>query len=187
MVISNDGWPESFGFSIAGDAPVVVVSVLQNSVAESAGLHVGDQILEINDKNVQGLSKEQVTLVARRSNRVPPSLAVISRIRTFRLQRRRQGYGLTLRGSRPVHVESVAKNSPAYEAGICPGDMVIQVNGRSVKRLDRQSVMKLIELSSNNVTLKLIAGSSAIKRFENKYSSKTSSRQKKAREFFKQV
>eukprot|EP00795_Rhopilema_esculentum_P009303 gene9303-17001_t len=187
MVISNDGWPESFGFSIAGDAPVVVVSILPNSVAESAGLHVGDQILEINEKNVQGLSKEQVTLVARRSNRVPPSLAVISRIRTFRLQRRRQGYGLTLRGSRPVHVESVAKNSPAYEAGICPGDMVIQVNGRSVKRLDRQNVMKLIELSSNNVTLKLIAGSSAIKRFENKYSSKTSSRQKKAREFFKQM
>ena len=90
MVIKNDGWPESFGFKIAGDAPVVVVSVLANSVAESAGLHVGDQILEINDKNVQGLSKEQVILVARRSNRVPPSLAVISRIRTFRLQRRRQ-------------------------------------------------------------------------------------------------
>lgn len=89
MVHSNEGWPESFGFSIAGDAPVVVVSVLANSVAESAGLHVGDQILEINDKNVQGLSKEQVIIVARRSSRVPPSLAVISRIRTFRLQRRR--------------------------------------------------------------------------------------------------
>ena len=89
MVMNNSGWPESFGFSIAGDAPVVVVSVLSNSIAESAGLCVGDQILEIDDKNVQGLSKEQVILVARKSNRIPPSLAVISRIRTFRLQRRR--------------------------------------------------------------------------------------------------
>ena len=89
MEINNNGWPESLGFSIAGDAPVVIVSILPHSRAESAGLLVGDQILEINDKNVQGLSKDQVIVVARKSDRVPPSLAVISRIRTFRLQRRR--------------------------------------------------------------------------------------------------
>ena len=88
MALNNDGWPESFGFSIAGDAPVVVVSVQSHSAADSAGLHVGDQILSIDDKNVQGLSKEKVKLFGRRSSRVPPSLTVVSRIRTFRLQRR---------------------------------------------------------------------------------------------------
>eukprot|EP00112_Aurelia_sp_Birch-Aquarium-sp1_P014686 Seg3184.2 transcript_id=Seg3184.2/GoldUCD/mRNA.D3Y31 product=Delphilin protein_id=Seg3184.2/GoldUCD/D3Y31 len=188
MVVNNSGWPESFGFSIAGDAPVVVVSVRENSVAESAGLHVGDQILEINDKNVQGLSKEQVILVARRSSRIPPSLQVISRIRTFRLQRKRQGYGFLLRDSRPVQIEAVAKNSPAYQAGICPGDMLVQVNGRSVKRLNKIDVLKIIELSGSSVKIKMIAGNTAVKRIEDKYATKTaSSRQKKAREFFEQV
>ena len=188
MVNDNSLWPESFGFSIAGDAPVVVVAVLENSVAESAGLHVGDQILEINDKNVRGLSKEQAILVARRSKRVPPALAVISRIRTFRLQRSRQfDFGLSLRGSKPVHVHSVTKNSPAYEAGICPGDMVIQINGRSVKRLSRNEANRLIELGGNSVKFKIIAGNYAIKRFEDKFSSNPSSRYKKAREFFRQV
>lgn len=92
-----------------------------------------------------------------------------------------------MRDSRPVHIENVFKSSPAYEAGICNGDMIIQVNGQSVKRLSKNEVYKLIERSGSSVKLKLIAGNSAIKRFDDKYSSKTFSSHKKARELFQQV
>lgn len=188
MAKDNSGWPESFGFSIAGDAPVVVVAVLENSVARNYGLNVGDQILEIDGKNVRGLSKEHVTLLARRSKQVPPSVAVISRIRTFRMKRRRHvGFGMTLRGSKPVYVQSVMKNSPAYQAGICPGDMFLKVNGRSVKSREKSDVKVLIERAGNSINLMMIAGNYAIRKFEDRFSSNSLARYKRSREFFVKV
>ena len=92
-----------------------------------------------------------------------------------------------MRGSKPVRVESVTKESPAYEAGICPGDMVIQVNGQSMKRCSKTIVDKAIEGGETSVKLKLIAGNSAIKRFKNRYPTKTTSQQRRVRDFFKQV
>eukprot|EP00794_Sanderia_malayensis_P009289 gene9289-10269_t len=181
MLNDNSGWPESFGFSIAGDAAVVVISVLDNSTAYNEGLKVGDQILEINDRNVRGLRKDELILVARRSKQCPPSLSVISRIRQFRLNRRRRvGFGMQFRGEKPVYVQSVVRHSPAHEAGICPGDMLIKVNGRSVKNLDGADVIKVLEQAGNAAKFLFIAGSYAIKKF----ATDSSIRLKKTREFF---
>ena len=94
---------------------------------------------------------------------------------------------MTLRGSKPVHIEHVRKGSPAYEAGIYRGDMIMQINGQSVKRLNKNEVSKLLERTGTSVKIKVIAGNSAIKRFEDKYPTKISSQQRKAREFFQQV
>ena len=85
---------------------------------------------------------------------------------------------MTLRGSNPVHIQNVVKKSTSYEAGISPGDMIIQVNGQSVKRQSKDEVYKLIERSGTSVKLKVIAGNSGVK---------MSSQQKKAREFLNQV
>ena len=100
---------------------------------------------------------------------------------------RRDGYGLSLRNSKPLCIETVSKNSPAYEAGICSGDMIIQVNGQYVKRLSKHDVDKLIERSADSIKLKLIVGNSAIENFKDKYSSKAASFPKKMKEFLEQV
>ena len=75
-------WPEAFGFSIGGDAPVVIVAVREASLAQKAGLQPGDQILEIDNENVETYSKQKVLTVANRTLKTPPTLTVISRIRT---------------------------------------------------------------------------------------------------------
>ena len=188
MVRDNSGWPEAFGFSIAGNSPVVIVSVKENSVARRSGLQCGDQILEVNGDNVEALTKEQLISVARRSSRIPPSLSVISRIRTFQITRQRgSGFGFVVCGSGPVYVQRVMKNSPAANVGIYPGDMLLEVNGRHVKKSNKAEVEKLIDNSGYSIQLKLIAGASAIQRRDERLWKNEHSKQLKAKDFFKQV
>lgn len=58
---TNIGWPEAFGFSISGGAPVVIRSVEDGGSAQAAGLQPGDVITELDGEDVQTLSLEQVT------------------------------------------------------------------------------------------------------------------------------
>ena len=57
---TNEGWPEAFGFSISGDAPVVVGEVEDGGSAQQAGLQTGDVIVELDGENVQQWTKNQV-------------------------------------------------------------------------------------------------------------------------------
>ncbi|CAK1590716.1 unnamed protein product [Parnassius mnemosyne] len=51
---------ESFGFSVRGDAPVVIAAVEPNSLAEIGGMREGDFIISIGDKDVKWSSHEEV-------------------------------------------------------------------------------------------------------------------------------
>lgn len=181
---SNDLWPQGFGFTIGGKAPVVILSVQDNSVAQRAGLHPGDQILELNGENVQGLNKEQITLLAKRSMRIPPAIAVISRIRTFDLRRRRGRFGFTLRGKGPVYVYDVENKSPAYNVGMRSGDLVLKIDGVNVRHANADQVQQIVEACGPTISVVLIAGSHSI---TDKSSSSTSSRYRQARDFYVQV
>ena len=59
---TNEGWPEAFGFSVSGGAPVVVRSVEEGGSAQQAGLQPGDVITELDGEDVQQWSLEQVSL-----------------------------------------------------------------------------------------------------------------------------
>ncbi|XP_018304757.1 rhophilin-2 isoform X1 [Mycetomoellerius zeteki] len=51
---------EGFGFSVRGDAPVIVAAVDHNSLADVGGMKEGDFIVGIGDKDVKWASHEQV-------------------------------------------------------------------------------------------------------------------------------
>ncbi|EFN84882.1 Rhophilin-2 [Harpegnathos saltator] len=51
---------EGFGFSVRGDAPVIIAAVDHNSLADVAGMKEGDFIVGIGDKDVKWASHEQV-------------------------------------------------------------------------------------------------------------------------------
>ncbi|XP_008215512.1 rhophilin-2 isoform X2 [Nasonia vitripennis] len=51
---------EGFGFSVRGDAPVIIAAVDHNSLADLGGMKEGDFIVNIGDKDVKWASHEQV-------------------------------------------------------------------------------------------------------------------------------
>ncbi|XP_014481082.1 PREDICTED: rhophilin-2 [Dinoponera quadriceps] len=51
---------EGFGFSVRGDAPVIIAAVDHNSLADVGGMKEGDFIVGIGDKDVKWASHEQV-------------------------------------------------------------------------------------------------------------------------------
>ncbi|XP_014206839.1 rhophilin-2 isoform X2 [Copidosoma floridanum] len=58
---------EGFGFSVRGDAPVIVAGVEHNSLADLAGMKEGDFIVSIGDKDVKWASHEQVVRLTKQS------------------------------------------------------------------------------------------------------------------------
>ena len=184
---TNENWPEAFGFTIGGKAPVVILSVEENSVAQRAGLQPGDQILEVNGENVQGLSKEEIILLAKRSRTVPPALAVISRIRTFDLRRRRGRFGFAVRGRGPVFIADVEPNSPAQNVGIRRGDLVLRINGINLRHMNEREVGQMIDTCGPTISIVLIAGAADIGITDKRGGKSSSSRYRRARDFFIQV
>lgn len=96
---------------------------------------------------------------ARGSTKVPPSLVVISRVRQFLLRRGQEGgFGITLRGNCPVFIRSVDFLSPARQAGIRSGDLLLEVSGRNVRHSSKLEVLELLRGSGDVLTLMVIAG-----------------------------
>ncbi|GBP40725.1 Rhophilin-2 [Eumeta japonica] len=56
----GDGFDEGFGFSVRGDAPVIIAGVEPNSLADIGGMREGDFIVSIADKDVKWSSHEEV-------------------------------------------------------------------------------------------------------------------------------
>ncbi|XP_060807130.1 rhophilin-2-B [Amyelois transitella] len=58
--VSSKGDEDGFGFSVRGDAPVIIAAVEPNSLAEIGGMREGDFIISIGDKDVKWSSHEEV-------------------------------------------------------------------------------------------------------------------------------
>ena len=101
----------------------------------------------------------QVISRAQLSAKVPPSLVVISRVRQFRLPRTAEvGYGVTLRGNCPVFVRSVDFPSPARQAGVRSGDLLLEVNEKNVRHSSKAEVLELLRGSGGVLVITVIAG-----------------------------
>lgn len=136
------GPPESYGFTVYGDGPCYVVSVVRDSAAHAAGICPGDQLVQLGGHNVADMSAEAVRTLARHLGggsgscggggepHGPPVIGVVSRVRFVELsrrrshrrrRRRRDDYGLTVKGVRPTIVDTVDAAGPAFKAGVRAG------------------------------------------------------------------
>ena len=116
-------WPESCGFLLTGDGPCYVISVSRGGAAHKAGLCPGDEIIELDERNVIGMSADSVRTLARCSSTQPPAVGVVSRVQVVELRADRQrGYGMSVSGVRPCLVGAMDPSGPAYLAGIRTGN-----------------------------------------------------------------
>jgi len=152
-------------FGIDSTKGVMVNEVLKDSPAEKAGLEVGDVILKINGRDVEGIGDlrntiamatpgSKVKLLVHRDGKertVTVRIAELSETQaladTSELDQRlgltvenltentRQYYGL--RSNDGVLVSSVNPNSAAYREGIRPGMIILSVNRRKVDSVER--------------------------------------------------
>jgi len=140
-------WPEAYGFTVtSGDAPCYVTSVERGGAAHKSGICPGDQIVEVDGRNVADMSADRVrtlaTLsvsgqrstfkvtgahrVARPTTPSPPTLGVVSRVQYVELSAdMTRGYGINMAGVRPTVVTHVDPEGPAQRAGIKPGNYLL--------------------------------------------------------------
>ncbi|NP_001361393.1 delphilin-like isoform X1 [Xenopus laevis] len=136
MPVTNEGWPETFGFGMGGTGPCYILWVEAGSSAHTAGLQPGDQILEVEGMPVSSLSCDSLTRLGQECHNVPPSIGVISRVQQVELTRGNQEeLGLTITNGRPLQVNSVNSGSLAFNAGVRTGDFLMEVNGIPVTDL----------------------------------------------------
>jgi len=136
-------WPEAYGFAVtSGDGPCYVTSVERASAAHKSGICPGDQIVEVDGRNVADMSADLVRTLATFSvngqrsgvkvtgvHRVPrltapspPTLGVVSRVQYVELSADLTlGYGMKMSGVRPTVVRHVDPQGPAQRAGVRPG------------------------------------------------------------------
>ncbi|XP_056389370.1 delphilin isoform X1 [Hyla sarda] len=141
MPVTNEGWPEAFGFGLGGSGPCYILWVEDKSSAHAAGLRPGDQILEVEGKPVSSLTCEALTKLGRECLNVPPSIGVISRVQYVEVPRKGEEIGLTLRDGRPLLVANVTPGSPASYSGVRTGDLLLEINEVPVKDLVEASRM----------------------------------------------
>ena len=127
--LASNAWPELYGFQIYGDGPSYVILVEQGSIADSAGLRVGDRIIELDNIDVSKQSASIIKQIATKSKNIPPPISVQSfcqqadliSSRSFSGANKTNEFGLTVRDHIPIIVDHVVDNSPAYMAGLRAG------------------------------------------------------------------
>ena len=128
--------------------PPVVRTVQQGGAAEAAGIRPGDRIVSFNGReesewvkirNDAMLSPEQpIPLVVEREGERIPLV-----IRPTKEVDQGEAYGklgiIPDYGNLPVAIVEVIKDSPAGEAGLMPGDRLLEVGGEQVRSAEQVS------------------------------------------------
>ena len=127
-------WPEMYGFYIHGDGPTFIVYVEPTSIAEQAGIRIGDRIIELDNVDVSTKASGAIKSMARASKNSPPAISVqaycqqvelVANDRFFSKPLGLNGFGFTVKGDLPVLVDQVSENSPAYQAGLRIGKFLL--------------------------------------------------------------
>ncbi|XP_074958689.1 Na(+)/H(+) exchange regulatory cofactor NHE-RF3 [Phalacrocorax aristotelis] len=178
---------KGYGFSLKtteGQKGLFIVELSSQGAAAKAGVQNNDRLIEINGKNVENYTHEEVVEEVKKSeNHVMFLLSneetdryytskkmVLSKenanLRLLPLKPRlseihkgENGYGFYLRMEQNTgdHViKDVDSGSPAAKAGLKDNDILVAVNGEQVDGLDHESVVGKIKQSEAKTTLLVV-------------------------------
>ena len=133
------------------DEPVVIGSFEPNSVAQAAGLQVGDRVVMVDGKPVSNWedfsmailpkANRTVSLVVERNGPAMEKQVVPAAVGKFEL-------GET--GARPVmrpQLVTISPGEPAHEAKLAPGDVVVAVGNE--RNPSRERIIEIIKANEN--------------------------------------
>ncbi|XP_057266466.1 Na(+)/H(+) exchange regulatory cofactor NHE-RF3 [Pezoporus wallicus] len=178
---------KGYGFSLKtteGQKGLFIVELSSQGAAAKAGVQNNDRLIEINGKNVENDTHEEVVEKVKKSeNRVMFLLSneetdhyyksqkmVLSKEsaslrllplkpRLIEIQTGENGYGFYLRMEQNTgdHViKDVDAESPAATAGLKDNDILVAVNGELVRGLDHENVVGKIKQSEAKTTLLVV-------------------------------
>ncbi|KFQ71561.1 Na(+)/H(+) exchange regulatory cofactor NHE-RF3, partial [Phaethon lepturus] len=178
---------KGYGFSLKtteGQKGLFIVELSSQGAAAKAGVQNNDRLIEINGKNVENDTHEEVVeKVMKSGNHVMFLLSneetdhyytsqkmVLSKEsanlrslpfkpRLTEIQKGENGYGFYLRMEQNTgdHViKDVDSGSPAAKAGLKDNDILVAVNGEQVDGLDHESVVRKIKQYEAKITLLVV-------------------------------
>lgn len=168
-------WPELYGFTIYGNGPTYVIYVEPSSISDLAGIRAGDRIIEIDSQDVSKLSANIIKYIARNSKNAPPNLSVQSATKIIDLLpdqklNRLNSFGFTVKNNLldgdskylenlPVVVDQIVESCQAYQQGLRPGDVIIEINSKRIK--SSESALSFLN-ANKNLTIRYIPFSNEI-------------------------
>jgi regulator of sigma E protease len=116
--------------------PVVIGAFAENSVAQSAGLQVGDRITAVDGRSMENWKNFSMA-VATRANRpivlrVERDGSVFERQMTPAAQSKYEIGDIGVLPNTHPHIRSVTSGDPAEKAGLKTGDVILAINGETV-------------------------------------------------------
>ncbi len=130
--------------------------VQSGSPASMVGLRFGDQILQINNENVAGFSRDKVHDIIKKSQINDIRLVVRDRPfeRVITLHKDSAGHvGFTFKNGK---ITAIVKDSSAARNGLLTDHNFLEVNGQNVVRMDDKSIRQIMESGGDIITLTIM-------------------------------
>ncbi|NWW78844.1 NHRF3 protein, partial [Climacteris rufus] len=176
-----------YGFSLKsteGQKGLFIVELSPQGAAAKAGVQNNDRLIEINGKNVENDTHEEVVEKVKKSenhvvfllsneetdryftsqrmalSKESASLKLLPlKPRLVEIQKGKSGYGFYLRMEQNTGahiIKDVSSGSPAAMAGLKDDDILVAVNGERVDGLDHESVVGKIKQSEAKTSLLVV-------------------------------
>ncbi|XP_017586974.1 PREDICTED: Na(+)/H(+) exchange regulatory cofactor NHE-RF3 isoform X1 [Corvus brachyrhynchos] len=176
-----------YGFSLKsteGQKGLFIVELSSQGAAAKAGVQNNDRLIEINGKNVENDTHEEVVEKVKKSenhvmfllsneetdryfksqrmalSKESASLRLLPlKPRLIEIQKGKSGYGFYLRMEQNTGghiIKDVNSGSPAAVAGLKDNDILVAVNGEQVDGLDHESVVGKIKQSEAKTSLLVV-------------------------------
>lgn len=135
---------------------IFVSVVIQNSPAAKAGLRFGDQILQINEVFVAGMSVDKVNKIFRECSINNISVIVRDRPleRTINLYKDRAGQiGFQFKNGK---INNIVKDSSAARNGVLTDHQLLEVNGQNIIGMKDKQIVDIIANASDSISITII-------------------------------
>jgi syntenin-1 len=138
------------------DKGVFVSCVWRNSPAALAGLRFGDQILQVDETLMAGLSSDAALKVLKKCN--PQHLTMVVRDRPLMrtITMRKDSNGILGFKINDGVITNLVKDSSAARNGLTIDQNLIEVNGQNVIGLKDAAMLSIIDAAGDSVTVTIM-------------------------------